>query len=351
MQKGKKRLLELILSGMLLFAAEKCVINAGSSSKSFPVKLSSQTSPEEYPAKINVDVKFGKADGKYYSNKLEVMLSTEDFQKEKKFYQYKTITKNRSSLYLIHDKEVEVGKINEEVYVHKMKNGKMTGKWQTINSEDDKEYKKIRKVGKYVHAALNFLGKVTLIEDILEESTDVLSYFENKNRDEALESLKTRYMVTEIPFHYPVQGEMTAWKFNIYMKKSGKSYLAIIPIVNIKQGSVTYNNEIEGRFEGALINVPQDETTLTKSDIGGSLFNERQKTRIPALRSMYENARNMVKEEPNDLKKIELAISLYHCYNEGDYPAFLEDLVPDYFEFIPLGSWNYDSKTGNIKKE
>jgi hypothetical protein len=257
MFKGKGKLLELVLSGLLLLAANKA--DSGNCSKSFPVDLYSQTSaqPKKYPSKISMDLKFGKANSDYYTHTLEVILYTDDYQKEKKFYEYTKITKNRSSMHLVHSKEIEVGKINEEVYIHKMKDEKMTGKWYSIRSEDENNYKIIRKAEKYAHKALKALGLTGTIEDILKELTDSISYFENKGRDEALEELKTKYVVTDVPFHSPpVQGEITAWKFQINMKKTGKSYLGVIPLVNMQRGSS--QSQIEGRFEGAKIDIPQE---------------------------------------------------------------------------------------------
>jgi len=255
---NRSKLLELALSTLLIFAANK-EINAGS--KSFPVELSNQTQTQKYPSRINVETKFGKANSDYYSHTLEVILYTDDYQKEKEFYEYTKITKNRSSMHLVHSEEIEVGKINEEVYISKIKNEKMKGRWYSIRSTDEDNYKVTRKAGKYVHTAIKALGPVGIIEDTLKELTDAISYFENKSRNEALEELKTKYVVTEIPFHSPpAQGEITAWKFQINMKKSGKSYLGVIPLVHMQRGLIgSQISLIEGRWEGALIGIMQGE--------------------------------------------------------------------------------------------
>jgi len=224
--KTRAGLLETLLAGLIFL----CPFNnakAGECSKSFPVTLNSanlSAVKQETRSQVRADVKFKKADSDYYSHNLEVILYTEDYNKEKNFYEYITIAKNRSQLHVMHNKEIKIGTVNEEVFLSKMIENKMTGKWYTINPSDENNYKTIRRTQRYLHDFAKIIGKYTEAESVMEDINDGLCYFEDLAVNENLDKLRKKYFVTEIPYHSPPsKGEITAWKFIIKLIKTGDS--------------------------------------------------------------------------------------------------------------------------------
>ena len=49
-----------------------------------------------------------------------------------------------------------------------------------------------------------------------------------------------------------------------------------------------------------------------------------------------------------NLECIRTAIHFYYCMHEGKFPRSLDELVPEFLDFIPPGDWRYNPAIGKV---